>query len=136
MTDKEVKRLSRSQLIDIIYQLQMREEELVEENKRLNYELNSRQIRMEKVGNIAEAVLELNDVFVSAQNAAEQYLVEIQRIRASADAEREQIISKAKEDAERIVKEAVEDVLSIRKERKKMKEVSAVEVKSGNEDLV
>ena len=74
MTDKEVKRLSRSQLIEIIYQLQTREEELNEKNRRLEEELNSKRIRMEAAGNIAEAALELNDVFQSAQSAAVQYL--------------------------------------------------------------
>ena len=36
MTDKELKRLSRSQLIDIINQLQEKQEELIAENARLS----------------------------------------------------------------------------------------------------
>ena len=59
MTDKEVKRLSRSQLIEIIYQLQTREEELTDKNRRLEEELHSKRIRMENAGNIAEAALAL-----------------------------------------------------------------------------
>ena len=36
MTDKEFKRLSRSQLIDIIYQFQLKQEELTVENEKLS----------------------------------------------------------------------------------------------------
>jgi FtsZ-binding cell division protein ZapB len=39
MTDKEFKRLSRSQLIDIIYQLQLKQNELEEENRKLKAEV-------------------------------------------------------------------------------------------------
>ena len=39
MTDKEFKRLSRSQLIEIIYQLQIKQEELTNENEKLQKNL-------------------------------------------------------------------------------------------------
>jgi len=108
MTDKEVKRLSRSQLIEIIYQLQIREEELTDKNRHLEEELCSKRIRMENAGNIAEAALELNDIFQSAQNAAEQYLSEIQIIRETAEKERQHIILAAEEEARQIVQKAME----------------------------
>ena len=38
MTDKEFKRLSRSQLIEIIYQLQIKQEELTADNEKLPYD--------------------------------------------------------------------------------------------------
>ena len=106
MTDKEVKRLSRPQLIEIIYQLQIREEELADKNRRLEEELRSKRIRMENAGNIAEAALELNDVFRSAQNAAAQYLSEIQIVRETAEKERQQIILAAQEEARQIIQKA------------------------------
>ena len=109
MTDKEVKRLSRSQLIEIIYQLQTREEELTDKNRRLEEELRSKRIRMENAGNIAEAALELNDVFRSAQNAAAQYLSEIQIIRETAEKERQQIILAAQEEARQIIQKAKDE---------------------------
>ena len=109
MTDKEVKRLSRSQLIEIIYQLQTREEELADKNRRLEEELRSKRIRMENAGNIAEAALELNDVFQSAQNAAAQYLSEIQTVRETAEKERQQIILAAQEEARQIIQKAKDE---------------------------
>lgn len=113
MTDKEVKRLSRPQLIDIIYQLQTKNEELAEENQRLRNALTSKRIQMEKVGNIAEAALELNGVFQAAQDAAEHFLSEVQTIRSLADTERQQTILDAQEEARQIVKQAEQEAALI-----------------------
>ena len=74
MTDKEFKRLSRAQLIDIIYQLQLQMDKLAEQNRELERELEDKRLRLSNAGNIAEAALKINDCFNSAQRAAEQYL--------------------------------------------------------------
>ena len=58
---------------------------------------------MQCAGNIAEAALEFNDCFRSAQNAAEQYLNEIKAIREETDTERQRILKEAKAEAEAIV---------------------------------
>ena len=81
MTDKEFKRLSRAQLIDIIYQLQLQMDKLAEQNRELERELEDKRLRLSNAGNIAEAALKINDCFQSAQNAAEQYLNEIKVMR-------------------------------------------------------
>ena len=72
--NKEIKKLSRTDLIEIIYQYQQREEELLEENKKLRLQLEDKSIKLNDLGSIAEAALALNKVFESAQNAADQYL--------------------------------------------------------------
>lgn len=82
MTDKEFKRLSRPQLIEIIYQLQVQQEELIAENQKLKDALADKQIWMREANNLAEAVLSINNVMQSAQDAAEQYLAEIRRMHA------------------------------------------------------
>ena len=106
MTDKEFKRLSRAQLIDIIYQFQLQIDELNEQKQALESELTDKRLRLSNVGNIAEAALEINNCFRSAQNAAEQYLDEIKAIREDAEAEREQILSSARAEAEAIIEAA------------------------------
>lgn len=78
-TEKEIKNMSRTELIEIIYELKIREEQLIEENKLLRDELNQRTIKMEKAGSIAEAALSLNRVFEAAQQAAEDYLNSIKK---------------------------------------------------------
>ncbi len=103
MTDKEFKRLSRAQLIEIIYQLQLQIDKLNEEKQELESELNDKRLRLQSAGNIAEAALEINNCFRSAQNAAEQYLNEIIAIREETEAERQRILSDAQAEAAAII---------------------------------
>ena len=103
MTDKEFKRLSRSQLIEIIYQLQLQLEKVNEEKQALENELADKRIRLQNAGNIADAALEINNCFRSAQNAAEQYLNEIKAIREETEAERQRILKEAQAEAEAII---------------------------------
>ncbi len=103
MTDKEFKRLSRAQLIDIIYQFQLQIDKLTEQNQELERELADKRLRLRDAGNIADAALEMNDCFRSAQNAAEQYLNEIKAIREEAEAERQSILSQAQAEAAAII---------------------------------
>ena len=70
MTDKEFKRLNRAQLIDIIYQFQLKIDTLTEQKQELERELADKRLRLNNAGNIADAALEINDCFRSAQNAA------------------------------------------------------------------
>lgn len=106
MTDKEFKRLSRAQLIDIIYQLQVEIDKLNEEKQDLENELADKRIRLGNAGNIAQAALEINDCFRSTQNAAEQYLNEIKALREEAEAERKRILARAQAEADAIIADA------------------------------
>ena len=99
MTDKEFKRLSRAQLIEIIYQLQLELDKVNAEKRELANELADKRIRLQSVGNIAEAALEINNCFRSAQNAAEQYLNEIKAIREETEAERQRVLKGAQAEA-------------------------------------
>lgn len=103
MTDKEFKRLSRPQLIDIIYQLQLQIDKLNEQKQALERELADKRLRLHNAGNLAVAALEINNCFRSAQNAAEQYLNEIEAIREETEAERQRILSQAQSVAEEII---------------------------------
>ena len=103
MTDKEFKRLTRSQLIDIIYQFQLQVDKLTEQNQELERELADKRLRLSHAGNIADAALEINDCFRSAQNAAEQYLNEIKAIREETEAERQRILAQAQAEAATII---------------------------------
>ena len=103
MTDKEFKRLSRAQLIEIIYQFQLQIDKLNEQKQELESELADKRLRLSNAGNIAEAALEINDCFRSAQNAAEQYLNEIKAIREETEAQRQRILSEALAEAEAII---------------------------------
>jgi hypothetical protein len=103
MTDKEFKRLSRAQLIEIIYKLQLELDKVNEEKQALSSELADKRLRLSNAGNIADAALEINNCFRSAQDAAEQYLNEIKAIREETMAERRQILAQAQAEANAIV---------------------------------
>ena len=106
MTDKEFKRLSRPQLIDIIYQFQLQVEQLTEQNKKLEQKLADKRLRLRNAGNIADAALEINNCFRNAQNAAEQYLNEIKAIRKETEAERQRILAQAQAEAAALIANA------------------------------
>lgn len=84
-TDKEIKNMSRTELVEIIYELKIKEEQLTEENKLLKEELKQRNIKIAKAGSIAEAALSLNQIFEVAQQAAEDYLNSVRKIAAISD---------------------------------------------------
>lgn len=114
MTDKEFKRLNRSQLIEIIYQLQVKQEELAADNEKLSQALADKRLRISKAGNIAEAALEIHNVMQAAQEAAEHYKEEMrlcvnceyQLILKEANQKAAEIIEKAKQEAAEIVAKA------------------------------
>ena len=106
MTDKEFKRLSRSELIEIIYQLQLKQEELICENQKLKAELADKRIRLRQAGNIAEASLAIHNVMQAAQDAASQYLEEIRTMRAETAENCRVTLEKAKKEADTIVDQA------------------------------
>ena len=100
MTDKEFKQLNRPQLIDIIYQLQLQVDKLTEEKQAFERALVDKRLRIDSAGSLAEAVLEINNCFQSAQKAADQYLSEIKAMREDAKAERLQILGEARVEAD------------------------------------
>lgn len=106
MTDKEFKRLSRGQLIDIIYQFQLKQDELVAENERLSKALEDRRLRVKKAGNIAEAALEMHNIMQSAQAAADLYLEEIRVMRDETEEKCQKLLEMAQKEANAIVAKA------------------------------
>ena len=90
MTDKELKKLSRAKLLEMLIAQSKEVESLKAQLKEANEKLEDRQIKIENSGSIAEAALQLNGLFEAAQNACEQYLENIKRQSdISTEAERE-----------------------------------------------
>ncbi len=77
MAEKELRRMSRTELIEIIYALQQENDALREQADALQAKLDDKSIRLEQAGSIAEASLALNRVFEDAQAAADQYLASV-----------------------------------------------------------
>lgn len=77
MTNKELKRLSRRELLEMLLDQSKEVERLQRELKEAKRQLSDRQILIDNAGSIAEAALQLNHVFEAAQEAANQYLENI-----------------------------------------------------------
>lgn len=113
MTDKEFRRLSRGELVEIIYELQKNEQELKdannalkEENAELKKSLESREIKLSEVGSIAEATVELSGIFEVAQNAADEFLAKVKADNADVEIRCSKMLSDAEEEAAQIVQNA------------------------------
>ncbi|MBO4501514.1 MAG: DNA repair protein, partial [Clostridia bacterium] len=75
--EKQLKRLSRRELLELMLEQSKRIDALKEENERLREELDSKKIMIENSGSLAEAALRLSGVFEAAQKAADLYLENI-----------------------------------------------------------
>lgn len=110
MTDKEFRRLSKSDLLDIIFELQKNEEKLREQIADLNGRLNSKELKIKNAGSIAEAAIAVNNVVESAQAAADQYLSQLrifgEKVKFEAIKKAEKIVMDAKITADKILKNA------------------------------
>lgn len=77
MTDKEVKKLKRTDLLKLLIEAEKENEELRLQIEDLKQKIDLKTLTVESAGSIAEAALKLNEVFESAQRAADQYLYNI-----------------------------------------------------------
>lgn len=80
MTDKELKKLKRNELLEIMIELENENMELKNKLAVAEAELESRKISINKAGSIAEAALALNGVFEVVQRAADQYLENVKEL--------------------------------------------------------
>ena len=113
MTDKELRGLSRAELLEMMLELSKENEKLKAEAEELRNQLNEREIKLERAGSIAEASLALNGVFEAAQAAAAQYLENIEQCEArcretqmKAEEQADEILAASKLAAKKIVGEA------------------------------
>ncbi len=112
LNDKQIQRLKRGELLEILIESSRENEKLRGQVDSLNSEiaglngkLSDRKIRLEKAGNLAEAALALNGVFDVAQAAAQQYL---DNLRDLCEREEENCIKKEKQ-VEALVERLLED---------------------------
>lgn len=81
MTDRELRKLKRSEILELMVEQSDEIEALKKRLEAAEEKLAMRTIILERAGSIAEAALALNHVFEDAQKAADQYLENVMRIR-------------------------------------------------------
>lgn len=106
MISKELKKLSRRELVDIIYQLKKNEQDMQEKIEELEEALQDKRIRISAAGSIAEAAVDVTNVISAAQQTADLYLQEIALMKEETEKECERIIGEASSQAEKIVGDA------------------------------
>ena len=74
MTDKQLRKLSRIELLEMLIQHSKEITRLQEQLEEAHELLEDKYIAIDKAGSIAEASLQINGVFSAAQQAADQYL--------------------------------------------------------------
>lgn len=137
MNEKELQKMNRRQLLELLLQQTEKMEQLEAQVDGLNRKLQSRVLLEEKAGSIAEAALKLNGVFNAAQAAADQYLNNIKLLsenqqllfdQAEAEcqkktekmlAEAEEYCTERKAEADRLLEEARALLLFANKKNKK-----------------
>ena len=113
MTEKELKKLNRYQLLELII---LQTEQIAELEKQLSHtkeQLDAQQIQSSQAGSIADAAMQLSGIFKAAQKAADTYLENVKRhtdnadrIEAEATAAAEQLLEKARTEADSLTKNA------------------------------
>lgn len=108
MTDKELRKLSRSTLLEMLVEQSRENDVLRSQIEQLQQQLSERQLKINRAGSIAEASLQINQVFETAQKAAEQYLENIRTL----SNHQELICKQMEEDSIRKAQELIEETKS------------------------
>ena len=106
MTDRELKKLSRADLLELLLNQIKENEELQKKIDELQHQLDSRLIMIDNAGSIAEAALEINNMFMTAQKTYEQYMTNMQFLNDRQSLMREQMEQETKACCEQMLAEA------------------------------
>ena len=105
MTEKELRRLSRADLLEMLIAQSEELRDVKERLKSAEAILDSRVIEINTAGSIAEASLRLNGVFEAAQAACEQYMENIRLLNERSQLVCRQMEKESREQADRLLEE-------------------------------
>lgn len=74
MTEKELKKLNRYQLLELLVMQTERADKLQKKVEELEQKLEERELTMSQLGSIAEAAVQVSGILEAAQKAADLYL--------------------------------------------------------------
>ena len=110
LTEKELRKLNRYQLLEMLIIQTERANELEKKLEEAQAKLDSREVQMTVMGSIAEASLQLSGVFEAAQNAADTFLEKAKERAATLEADAqhraEAILEEARQQARQILRDA------------------------------
>jgi len=74
LTEKDLKKLNRYQLLELLIAQTERADQLQIRLENAEKQLNEKELKLSSLGSIAEASLQINSVFQAAQEAADMYV--------------------------------------------------------------
>lgn len=80
MTESELKKLNRTELLAMLISITQRCDKLEAELQEAYEKLDGREIEISRAGTLAEAALKINKIFEAADQAGAQYLANLQRM--------------------------------------------------------
>ena len=83
MTEKELLKLKRSELLEIMLAQSREIDSLREQLEEANAKVEDRELRLKDCGSIAEASLRLTNIFTEAQKAVDLYVENVKRLAAA-----------------------------------------------------
>lgn len=106
MTEKELRRLSRTDLLELLLAQRRENEQLRYVLDQTQAQLADRTIKIDKAGSIAEASLQLSGIFTAAQDSCQYYLDNIRLLSERQSQICQQMEQETKEKCDRMVAEA------------------------------
>lgn len=106
MIDRELKKLNRAELLELLLESTVRCESLQRELDRANAQLADRALAVEQCGSLAEAALRLGGVFAAADEAAALFRENVARLQSETEAACAARLAEAEEQAKAILAEA------------------------------
>jgi cell division septum initiation protein DivIVA len=100
LTERELRKLNRYQLLELLITQTERADQLQAQVEQLEKKLKERDLKMDSMGSIAEASLQIGGVFQAEQAAAELYLSAAKRNGEEIEAEAQRKAALILEDAE------------------------------------
>ena len=106
MTDRELRKLRRVDLLELLAQVSREKEALQDQVAALQAQLAERQLNMDQAGTFAEASLRLSGVFADIDAAGAQYLYNLQQLSQERTAACERLEAESRAQADAILAEA------------------------------
>lgn len=104
MTDRELRKLRRSDLLELLIQQDEEMDALKKRLEKAEEELRSRKITINTAGSIAAASVSISGVFEAAQDAAARYLENIEELSAKQEEICAQMEEKSRKEAEKLLR--------------------------------
>lgn len=106
MTERELRRLSRTDLLELLLVQRRENEQLRCLLDQAQAQLADRTIQINKAGSIAEASLQLSDIFTAAQDSCQSYVDNIKLLSERQNAVCQQMEQETREKCDRMIAEA------------------------------